>query len=80
MTALPTSTSPARRISDSVDVFGVRWPRYKVEALVVGVVALIVILTLTALAGVTSAAPAVLGATGVTVVAWWALRAARTRR
>ncbi|MDF0532159.1 hypothetical protein P0W64_21910 [Tsukamurella sp. 8F] len=88
MTALPTNSSrPARTpgsgnraTHSTVDVFGVAWPLYKVEALAAGLVAFVVVLTLTALAGAVAPAPAILSAAGVTAAAWCTLRSASARR
>lgn len=57
-----------------VDIAGVAWPVYKVEALILGVMVFAGVMA-------TNTAPniAVLVSTATTVAAWWLLRVAETR-
>ena len=82
VTVTATSSTSARRDPAdrrTVDVFGVRWPRYKAEALVAALLILALGLLLTLVTGATSFAPAVLAAAGGGTVVWWAARAVHTR-
>lgn len=68
-----TSTRLRSRVS-TVDIAGIAWPVYKVEALVLGVLVFLGALALT-----TSLQVAVLSSAASTVVAWWALLLAEKR-
>jgi len=62
-------TRVARDRTDGVDLAGTVWPFYKLEALVTGLLALLVLLVVT---GTTQTA--VLGAAAATTIVWWARR------
>lgn len=62
-------TRVPRERTDGVDIAGTIWPLYKLEALAMGVLTLLVVLVVTA-----SAQSAVLGAAAVTVAVWWVRR------
>ena len=73
MTTLALQT---RRTTDlaGVDIAGTEWPLYKLEALAVGVLLLVVLFVLTG-----TAQTAVLAAAAATTVTWW-VRLAYYRR
>ncbi|CAM3705317.1 hypothetical protein ACXYTP_14480 [Tsukamurella ocularis] len=78
MTTVTASSTSDRRASaqrSTVDVFGVAWPRYKVESLLAALVVLALGAVLTLATGAASFAPAILAATGAGVAVWWAARA-----
>ncbi|BDH58013.1 hypothetical protein [Tsukamurella sp. PLM1] len=82
MTAIATSSTSADRARAdrrTVDVFGVRWPRYKAEALIAALLVLAFGLLLTLATGVPSFTPAVLTAAGAGTVVWWAARTVHDR-
>ncbi|ADG79222.1 putative protein OS=Tsukamurella paurometabola (strain ATCC 8368 / DSM / CCUG 35730 /CIP 100753 / JCM 10117 / KCTC 9821 / NBRC 16120 / NCIMB 702349/ NCTC 13040) OX=521096 GN=Tpau_2619 PE=4 SV=1 [Tsukamurella paurometabola] len=82
MTVITTSsTSAGRSPADrrSVDVFGVRWPLYKAEAVLVAMVVLALGAVLTAAVGGTNFAPAILAAAGSGAAVWWTARAVHAR-
>lgn len=54
-----------------MDVFGVRWPRYKAESVVAAALMLGLMLLLTAVIGLSTPAPAVLIAAGTGTAVWW---------
>ncbi|TQF73614.1 hypothetical protein FK531_09085 [Rhodococcus spelaei] len=57
------------RSGATVEIAGTRWPLYKLEALVVGLLTFLVVLALAQ-----ALQPAVLAAAAVTVTVWWARR------
>ena len=82
MTTIAASSTSDRRAAaqrSTVDVFGVAWPRYKAEALVVALLVLALGAVLTLATGAASFAPAVLTATGAGVAVWWAARTLHAR-
>ena len=62
-----------------MDVFGVRWPRYKVEAVLAGVIALLVTLLVAGAVGLPALSPAVLAGAGAGTLMWWLGRAVASR-
>ncbi|GIZ95621.1 MULTISPECIES: hypothetical protein [Tsukamurella] len=82
MTVIAASSTSARRSPAdrrTVDVFGVRWPLYKAEAVLVAMVVLALGVVLIAATGGANFAPAVLVAAGAGVAVWWAARAVHAR-
>lgn len=74
MTVIAASSTSARRSPAdrrTVDVFGVRWPLYKAEAVLAAMVILALGVVLTAATGGASFAPAVLAAAGAGTAVWW---------
>ncbi|MDG4668866.1 hypothetical protein [Mycobacterium sp. 236(2023)] len=71
MTTAEQMRDAVTRPASSISIAGVAWPVYKVVALLMGLLVFVVVAAAT-----TSAAPAVLTATGITVLAWVALGAA----
>ncbi|MBY3793318.1 hypothetical protein HQP42_13065 [Rhodococcus fascians] len=67
-----TSNQVSRRtvpVLRTVDVAGVEWPLYKLEAVAIGLVVFVATLAL-----VGSLQAAVLGGAAVAIAAWWTLR------
>ncbi|MFC9790030.1 hypothetical protein [Rhodococcus sp. NPDC127528] len=72
MTTAGYSPAPHRgtvRPGATVDIAGTRWPLYKLEALVVGLLTFLVVLVVAQ-----TLQPAVLAAAAATVAVWWARR------
>ncbi|MBM7460515.1 hypothetical protein ACIBED_04285 [Rhodococcus coprophilus] len=69
---MTTLDSPSRKVArDShIDLAGTAWPLYKLEAVAVGLVVLLVLFLVTA-----TAQTAVLSAAAAATVVWWARRA-----
>lgn len=83
MTVFTTSSTSARRAHAdrrTVDVFGVRWPRHKAEAVVAALIVLTLGVVLTVAVAGASFSPAILAAAGVGVAVWWAARVAHGLR
>lgn len=74
MATTPYGRAGQDTYTPGVDIAGTRWPLYKLEAMVVGVLVLV-----GCLAVLRSFEPAVLAATSAAVVVWWARRAHLSR-
>ena len=71
MTTAEQMRDAVTRPASTISIAGVAWPAYKVVALLMGLLVFVVVAVAT-----TSAAPAVLSAAGITVLAWVTLGAA----
>jgi len=69
---MTTLDSPSREVAreDHIDIAGTAWPLYKLEAVAVGLIALLVLFLVTG-----TAQTAVLTAAAAATVVWWARRA-----
>jgi len=65
---VPSTSTRQHRRPNTVDIAGIAWPVYKVEALVLGIAIFVGTLALT-----TSLQIAVLTSAATTVLAWWSL-------